>query len=468
MRHRSLTLAAGCAMAVALLTAAAVAAPGAAPAAGPAAAPTAAPAAPVGVPPKADFDRDGHTDVVTGAPSATVAGQERAGYAAVAYGGPGGRHQTLTAAAPEAGAAFGGDSTARDFDGDGYTDLAVQNRTAVAVHWGSAQGLAAKATPLPEAAAAGGFPVTAGDFDGDGSADLVAGKRGGDAWGDLRVLYGPFGRDGATARAADLPTGRTFEPTGMTAGDITGDGRDDLVTTHAFEEMSESSQFWAGSASGLSTTSRTLTDAASATIGDVDKDGRGDLVIRTVPGGVVENLPYDAGTVKVLYGTASGPSTTRTTTLTQNSAGVPGASEDGDQFGAALAAGDANGDGYADIAVGIPYEDLAGAANGGKDAGSTVLLRGGASGLSGTGARAYHQDTADVPGVAEAGDRFGAAVALPAGQGLVAGAPGEDTASGTDSGALWLRLAASGTYALNPGDLQAPGQGAELGSYLTD
>ncbi|OEV25562.1 hypothetical protein AN219_25635, partial [Streptomyces nanshensis] len=67
------------------------------------------------------------------------------------------------------------------------------------------------------------------------------------------------------------------------------------------------------------------------------------------------------------------PGAHRTSTLTQNSPGVPGVNEEGDEFGKALAAGDVNGDGYADIAVGVPGEDIGSGASG-KDAGAVVQL----------------------------------------------------------------------------------------------
>ncbi|MGO4426146.1 FG-GAP and VCBS repeat-containing protein, partial [Streptomyces sp. MCAF7] len=245
------------------------------------------------------------------------------------------------------------------------------------VLWGSAGGLTG-GTALSDATSTDDGLLAGGDFNGDGHADLVAEGTG---EGELRVLYGPFTRQGAAAGANTLNTGRTFGPTEMVAGDINGDGSDDLVTTHAFEEMSEASLYWKGGASGLGSAPARIDHAASGTIGDVDKDGYADLIIRTVPGNVVENLPYDHGTIKVLYGSASGPGATRTKVIDQNIAGVPGVNEDGDQFGYSLSAGDVNGDGYADVAVGIPYEDL----DGGVDAGSVVQLYGGAGGLSGTG-----------------------------------------------------------------------------------
>ncbi|MFJ6573080.1 FG-GAP and VCBS repeat-containing protein [Streptomyces sp. NPDC091292] len=451
MRHLPLTLAARCAALAALLTAPVVALAAPASAAAPAA-PRAAAGAPV-----ADFDGDGYADITAAAPGK--------GYAAVRYGGPGARQQTP--------AADPGRMVARDLDGDGHTDLVA----GASIRWGSASGLSATPTAIPASLEFNGLDLTAGDFNGDGHPDLIGGRTNGE-WDELTLLYGPFDRSGTPASTSTMSTGRTFDPVDTVVGDLTGDGKDDLVTLHAFEEMSETSQLWKGGANGLSTTSTRLPAAASAAIGDVDKDGHADLVIRTVPGGIAEELPYDPGTIQVLYGTASGPSTTRTKTLTQNSAGVPGVSEKGDQFGYRLAAGDVNGDGYADILAGVPGEDLTVGGRNVKDAGAVVLLKGGAGGLSGTGAQAFHQNTAGVPGVAEAGDAFGSAVSLAdtnrdGRADAAVGAPGEDTtangSAAVDSGAVWVLrgakagLTATGGFAFNPGDLGAPAKGARLG-----
>lgn len=435
---------------------------------------------PAGTAPQADFDCDGYADVAASAPGGSIAGRARAGYITVVHGSASGadtgRRQVISQASagvpgePAADARFGFRTVARDLDGDGCTDLAVQaSGTASAiVLWGSARGLSG-GTALPAAAGTDGENLVGGDFNGDGHADLVGGSTLSEEWGDLRVLYGPFDRGGAPAVTGDLSTGEVFEPRDLAAGDVTGDGKDDLVSLHDFEEMAKPTHFWRATADGFEPGADNIVSGDTATIGDVDGDGFGDLVLRTVPGGVVENLPYDEGTVKVVYGSAAGPGS-RTTVIGQGTAGVPGAGEEGDQFGDALDAGDVNADGYADIAVGVPYEDIAG---GGVDAGAFVLLKGGAKGLTGSGAQAFHQHTSGVPGVAEAGDRFGAALALldtdaDGRADLAAGAPGEDGTT-LDTGAGWVLrgadggLTTAGVVSYGPGALGAPEAGARLG-----
>jgi len=94
---------------------------------------------------------------------------------------------------------------------------------------------------------------------------------------------------------------------------------------------------------------------------------------------------------------------------TQNSPGVPNAVGTGDAFGDALAAGDFNGDGFRDLAIGVPGEDLGSTGN----AGAVNVIYGSGSGLSATagpGAQFWSQDSTNIDGVAEAGDAFGAAL----------------------------------------------------------
>ncbi|AXK33160.1 esterase [Streptomyces armeniacus] len=438
---------------------------------------------PAGVAPTADFNDDGFADHLVTAPGGTVAGQAKAGYVAVVYGSADGtdtgHRQVISQATegvpgdPAAEARWGVRAVARDLDGDGRTDLAVGSYRSdgVTVLWGSPDKGLTGGKQLADGLQADGSNLVGGDFNGDGNADLISGSSENDETANMKVLYGPFHRDGQAAGSGDLTTDKIDAPTDLVAGDMTGDGADDLVSMHAFEEMSEKSLFWKGAEGGIADKSTEVDDAAAATVGDVDGDHYGDLVLRTVPGGVVENLPYDHGTLKVIYGSENGLSD-RTATIDQSSAGVPGANEEGDQFGYALTSGDVNGDGRADIAVGVPYEDLGA---GQDDTGAVVLLKGADGGLSGKGAQAFDQSVAGVPGVAEAGDRFGSAVSLQDTDGddlrdLGVGTPGEDGAGFTDTGAAWVLrgaddgLTTDGVRSFGPGQLGAPEDGAQLGA----
>jgi hypothetical protein len=94
--------------------------------------------------------------------------------------------------------------------------------------------------------------------------------------------------------------------------------------------------------------------------------------------------------------------------VAEQSPGVLGTAEDGDRFGATLASGDLNGDGYADLAVGAPGESIGRPA----DAGAATVLYGGPNGVTGTAAKAINQNTSGVPGAAEPSEEFGASLAI--------------------------------------------------------
>ncbi|MDG4863966.1 FG-GAP repeat protein [Streptomyces sp. T-3] len=118
--------------------------------------------------------------------------------------------------------------------------------------------------------------------------------------------------------------------------------------------------------------------AAAVAHDDFNGDGYRDLV--TAASRATVDGKQGAGFVSVLYGSSSGLDTSRRLVLTQSSSGVPGTPEAGDSFGASVTSADLDGDGYADLAIGAPGEDIGSAA----DAGGVTVVWGSARGLAGT------------------------------------------------------------------------------------
>lgn len=448
-----------------------------------------------------DFNGDGYSDLAVAAPQATIGGRKQAGYVAVLYGSATGPKTSTkqvvsqnTAGVPgtaEEDDWFGSALTTADLDGDGYADLVVgvggedttsgTNSGYLEVMWGGPKGLAGGATlavGTGENDNLGSVGLVAGDFDGDGASDVAAvtDNR------DLRVLTGPFGRDG-------VASGEEYERDqfdrvvlDLAAGDLNGDGITDVAATanDADEWDSRLVQYWTGTRDGLmpyqlvtDNDGAGLQGGENLDIGDVNGDGYEDLVVGRAIDGYDSDLDTPlakGGRVTYIPGSADGPVGVRAKSFNQDSSGVPGTAEKGDHFGSGVAVGDIDGDGYADVSVGVPFEDFDGA----QDAGTVVTLRGTASGLTGTGAKAVSQNTAGVPGTAEWRDHFGWATHLVDANHdgraeLSVGAPGENATAGS----VWVfRSTASGvtptgSYTFGAGTLGTVAEGAHLGEGFT-
>ncbi len=147
------------------------------------------------------------------------------------------------------------------------------------------------------------------------------------------------------------------------------------------------------------------TSAPAATHGlhaDFNGDGYADLAV---------GIPYDdngvrGGGVQVLYGRKGGLSSTGSQLWTQNTLGIPDATETDDLFGDAIAAGDFDHDGFDDLAVGVPQETIGGV----WSAGAVHVLYGSTTGLKSVRTQLWTQDGDGIVDAVEPGDRFGAAL----------------------------------------------------------
>ena len=452
-----------------------------------------------------DFNGDGYSDLAVTAPDATVGGNAKAGYVAVVYGSATGlktstkqvisQRTTGIPGIAEAEDNFGSAVATADLDKDGYADLivgasgedvgSITDAGSLAVIWGGAGGLSGGSTLLNGAGSYDrvGSQVETGDFNGDHTQDVVTNG----TYQNLRVLSGPFGRDGSRGGDVTLASddNRFLD---MAAGDVNGDGFGDLAVAinDGDEWDARRILFYPGSAQGL-TSGTVVKDGATGwlqggehlAIGDVNKDGYADIISGRASDGADSDADVPlakGGMITYIPGAASGPAGTRATAFNQDSPGVPGVAEgeDGyggtDAFGFSLSVGDIDGDGYPDVSVGVPGEGF----DGTKKAGSVVTMRGTANGLTGTGAKVFSQNTAGVPGTAESQDAFGRSARLidanhDGRAELAVGAPGENA----NAGSVWVfkstssGITATGSFTFGAGTLGMVAADAKLGSRFS-
>jgi hypothetical protein len=423
--------------------------PGAAAAGGSQPTGAAASAAPL----RADFNGDGAADLAIGVPGEN----NFAGVVQVLYGSsPGGltgvgsqlwsQSSPGIASAPESGDQFGAVLAAGDFNGDGAADLAIgvpgENDFAGVVHvlYGSSPGgltgtgsqLWSQNSPgiasAPERDDIFGGALAAGDFNGDAAADLAVGVPGENNFaGVVQVLSGasPGGLTGTGSQlwsqnvAGIADTAETEDLFGfeLATGDFNGDAAADLAIGVLGENnFSGVVHVLNGSApGGLTAVGSQLWSQNSPGIASAPEPGDGfgfDLAAADFNGDAADDLAVGvpgennfAGVVQVLSGSSPGGLTgTGSQLWSQNSPGIASAPESGDEFGFALAAADFNGDGVADLAVGVEGENNA--------SGVVQVLPGALpGGLTGTGSQLWSQNSPGIASAPEPGDFFGATLA---------------------------------------------------------
>jgi FG-GAP repeat len=255
-----------------------------------------------------------------------------------------------------------------------------------------------------------------------------------------------FNGDGADDIAVGVP--------GESVGSIISAGAVNVLLGSAGGLSGAGSQLFHQDTAGIGSSAEEFDSfGAALAVGNFNDDDFDDLAIG-VPGETVGTVE-GAGAINVLFGTANGLTGAGSQLFHQDVAGIGSSAELFDFFGAALAAGDLDGDGIDDLAVGVPFESVGTV----EAAGAVNVLYGSSNGLSGGRASAlFHQDVAGIGSSAEPFDNFGAALAV----GDFNGSGPSDLAVGSPGESVGTVAAAGAAHVLFGGAAGVSGAGSQL------
>ncbi len=218
---------------------------------------------------------------------------------------------------------------AGDFNGDGRQDLVAMNFNSnnVSVMLGNGSGGFSEATGSPILTGTSPTAAAVGDFNGDGRQDLAVANNGSN---NVTILLG--NGSGGFTLAPGSPVGGVTQPRAIAMSDFNSDGYQDLVVANLSPNVSILLGNGSGGFSAAAGSPVAVGNLPSAvTTGDFDGDGKPDLAVTNAA----------SNTVTILLGSGTGGFTQPV-----------GSPITVGNYPDAVTAGDFNGDGQQDLAVG--------------------------------------------------------------------------------------------------------------------
>lgn len=349
----------------------------------------------------ADINHDGKTDLVVGAPKYSgTYNYQGAVFVYYSNGTSFGSTPDVSFYGTHEWEYFGGGLFCGDVNGDSFAEIIIgspyyvgtfADEGKVYVYYGTAYGV--ETTPRwtktgGSVEASFGQSITVGDINGDSTPDLITSavyESNGQTYEGKVYSFLGSQRGLSTVYAQRFNVSQASSQFAFAidaAGDVNGDGYDDLVVgayNYDYGQTNEGRAFlFYGTASGLNTTPAWTFEPnqASATLGyavagncDVNGDGYKDVLIGA---NQYDNGQTNEGRVYAFYGGSSGLAATANWTSESNKASA--------QFGKAIhCKGDYNNDGYSDVLIGAPSFKTTY-----NNEGKTFLYKGSSTGLAAT------------------------------------------------------------------------------------